>query len=149
MVYLMEQVLQVKVRCAIIHDRRMLIVRHEVDKDERSNIWRIPGGILRFGEKLENAAIRIAKEYTGLDIEIQRLLYDSTFCPTENKQIILINYLCTAKNSQVVVGNKYDEFKWVKKANLLVHVHSAMAQDFRQYKVLEIPEMQGEEEIKR
>lgn len=38
------------------------------------NFWAIPGGIVEFGEKVENSAIREAKEETNLDVKLNKII---------------------------------------------------------------------------
>lgn len=52
--------------------KRVLMVKHEQDGHE---FWIIPGGGIEEREHSKAAAIREVKEETGLDIEIERLLW--------------------------------------------------------------------------
>lgn len=61
------------VRVIIFDDeRRILMVRqHHEDKD----IWMVPGGAIEENENARQAAIREVKEETGLDVEIEKLIW--------------------------------------------------------------------------
>lgn len=53
-------------------DNRILMVKqHHEDKD----IWMVPGGGIEEGESSMAAAVREMKEETGLDVEIDRLIW--------------------------------------------------------------------------
>src|SRR5512133_626342 len=54
---------------AIINDGKILLTRRE-----DFEVWCLPGGGVEDGESLAEAAIREAKEETGLDVELTRLV---------------------------------------------------------------------------
>ncbi len=51
---------------------RVLLIQRANDPYEGS--WALPGGFVDVGETVENAAVREAKEETGLDVELLRLV---------------------------------------------------------------------------
>jgi len=56
----------------ITNEGRVILVKRVFDpyKDH----WAIPGGIVEYGETVENAVVREVKEETGLDIKIEKLI---------------------------------------------------------------------------
>lgn len=56
----------------IIEDNKVILIKrlNNPFKDQ----WAIPGGFVEYGEKVEDAAVREAKEETGLDIELTKLV---------------------------------------------------------------------------
>ena len=56
----------------IIEDNKVILIKrlNNPFKDH----WAIPGGVVEYGEKVEDAAVREAKEETGLDIELTKLV---------------------------------------------------------------------------
>ena len=56
----------------ISEEDRYLIIKRAVEPDK--GLWSIPGGMVEIGERASDAAVREAKEETGLDVEITDLL---------------------------------------------------------------------------
>lgn len=55
--------------CIIADDEGRILLTRRCDNGE----WCLPGGVMDFGETLEQAAIREAKEETGLDVKVDYL----------------------------------------------------------------------------
>ena len=61
------------VRVIVLDDenRMLMVCQHHEDRD----IWMVPGGGIEEGESSLEAAVREVEEETGLDIEVQKLLW--------------------------------------------------------------------------
>lgn len=61
------------VRVVVLDDenRMLMVCQHHEDRD----IWMVPGGGIEEGESSLEAAVREVEEETGLDIEVQKLLW--------------------------------------------------------------------------
>lgn len=56
----------------IVEDNKVILIKRL--NNPYKDHWAIPGGFVEYGEKVENAAVREAKEETGLDIKLTELV---------------------------------------------------------------------------
>lgn len=61
---------------AVVKDDQILMVCH---KTSSRTYWTLPGGGMNEGEPIEQTAIREAKEETGLDVKVIRLLFEEDY----------------------------------------------------------------------
>ena len=85
--------------------------------------WSIPGGVLEVGEMVREAAIREAREETGLIVEPGELLgvYDRILRDPEKRvqyHYVLIDFLCRATGGQLQAATDAAEVKWFKREEL-------------------------------
>jgi ADP-ribose pyrophosphatase YjhB (NUDIX family) len=62
----------VRAQVVLLRGDRILLARHH---REDGDYWVLPGGSIEEGEVPEDAAVRETREETGLEIEIERLLF--------------------------------------------------------------------------
>ena len=89
--------------------------------------WSIPGGVLEVGEFVRDAAIREAREETGLIVEPGELLgvYDRILRDVLSKDekrvqyhYVLIDFLCRAVGGELRAGSDAAEVRWFTREEL-------------------------------
>ena len=85
--------------------------------------WSIPGGVLEVGELVREAAIREAREETGLIVEPGELLgvYDRVLRDAENRvqyHYVLIDFLCRPVGGELQAGSDAAEVRWFTREEL-------------------------------
>jgi len=85
--------------------------------------WSIPGGVLEVGEMVREAAIREAREETGLVVEPGDLLgvYDRILYDAEKRvqyHYVLIDFLCTRVGGELRAASDAAEVRWFTRDDL-------------------------------
>ena len=78
----------------------------------------VPGGHVELGERLEEAAVREAKEETGLDvydlkfINFQQFIYDPAFW--KRRHFIFFDFAAKTEETDVVLNDEAQKYIWVR-----------------------------------
>ena len=111
----------VGVGAIIIEDSRVLLVKRAHPPLQAQ--WSIPGGVLEVGELIREAAIREAREETGLIVEPGELLgvYDRVLRNLEQRvqyHYVLIDFLCRRTGGELQAADDAAEVRWFTREQL-------------------------------
>jgi ADP-ribose pyrophosphatase YjhB (NUDIX family) len=114
-----------KLAVGVLAERRgrLLLVRR--NHEPKLGEWSFPSGYVDAGEALEDAAIREAKEETGLDVRIERLL--SAYSAPGERVVFLAYAARVAAGGRIVVGAECQEVRFFPPSALppLAFAHDA------------------------
>ena len=111
----------VGVGAIIIEEDRVLLVKRAHPPIEGQ--WSIPGGVLEVGEMVRDAAVREAREETGLVVEPGELLgvYDRILRDPEQRvqyHYVLIDFLCRPVGGELLAASDAAEVRWFRREEL-------------------------------
>ncbi len=110
----------VGVGAIIIDGPRVLLVKRAHPPLQAQ--WSIPGGVLEIGELVREAAVREAREETGLIVEPGDLLgvYDRVLRANEGVQYhyVLIDFLCRPVGGVLHAADDAAEVRWFPREDL-------------------------------
>jgi ADP-ribose pyrophosphatase YjhB (NUDIX family) len=111
----------VGVGAVIIEDARVVLVKRAHPPLQAE--WSIPGGVLEVGELVREAAVREAREETGLIVEAGELLgvYDRVLRNAERRvryHYVLIDFLCRRVSGQLQAGSDAAQVRWFTREEL-------------------------------
>jgi 8-oxo-dGTP diphosphatase len=104
-----------------IEDSRVLLVKRAHPPLQAE--WSIPGGVLEVGELVREAAVREAREETGLTVEPGELLgvYDRVLRNAEQRvqyHYVLIDFLCRRVGGELQAASDAAEVRWFARREL-------------------------------
>lgn len=105
----------------IIENARVVLVKRAHPPLQAQ--WSIPGGVLEVGELLREAAIREAREETGLTVEPGELLgvYDRILRNADKRvqyHYVLIDFLCRRVAGDLAAASDAAEVRWFSREEL-------------------------------
>lgn len=96
--------IRIRIAAVVVCGSKILLVEHQKDG---KTYWLLPGGGLKFGEKIEECARREIKEETNLEIEMGRFLFLSeSIAPDGSRHILNLFFLGELKGGELKVGNE-------------------------------------------
>lgn len=111
----------VGVGAVIIEGPHVLLVRRAHPPIQGQ--WSIPGGVLEVGELVREAAVREAREETGLIVDPGDLLgvYDRVLrdaCESVQYHYVLIDFLCRQVGGELHAASDAAEVRWFTREEL-------------------------------
>jgi 8-oxo-dGTP diphosphatase len=103
----------------IARDREVLLVKRRVAEGEL--LWQFPAGAIEDGETPELAAVREAREETGLIVEADDLLGERVH-PTTGRRLFYVACAVVEGTAHVGDADELAEFAWVGLAGLPEYV---------------------------
>jgi 8-oxo-dGTP diphosphatase len=109
------------VGAVIVENNRALLIRR--GQPPLLGEWSLPGGVLECGETLRDAAIREAREETGLVVEVGEMLgvYERVIRSEDARvryHYVLIDFLCRAAAGELKAGSDAAEAGWFSREEL-------------------------------
>ncbi len=110
------------VSITLLDEHERVLLQHRTDGDW----WSLPGGGVDAGETFRQTAVREAREETGLEVEVVKLLgvyTDPDICtiyPDGNRiQIASLNFLCRVVGGKMISHNEETaELRWFAEPEL-------------------------------
>ena len=102
----------------LIRERdRYLLIKRAAEPD--AGLWTVPGGLVEVGERAAEAAVREAKEETGLDVEILEVIdVVDKIVMDENSRImyhfVIIDYLATPIGGSLKAASDALDARWLE-----------------------------------
>ena len=133
----MDKLISVATKSIILLKSKALIIQRSSDAKIDPDIWEFVGGTLEFGESLKECLRREIWEEINIDVEIQELLYATTFIINELRQAVILTYLCTTTSEQIALSSEHKNYMWASKDQMKALLAKPIIQDLEENSVWE------------
>ncbi len=100
----------VGVGVVLVDNEKLLLIKR--GNEPGRGLWAVPGGKVRPGESLKEAARREAREETGLDVEIGEVAWVGEHL-SDTRHIVLIDFHAKVIAGELAAADDADEAVWV------------------------------------
>lgn len=100
----------VGVGVVIVEDGRLLVIKR--GREPGRGLWAVPGGKVRRGETLVEAAEREAHEETGLRVQVGEVVWVGEHIDADS-HLVLIDFSATVVSGEPRAGDDALELAWV------------------------------------
>ncbi len=126
----------VAVKSLLLYKGRALLLRRCLSERYAPGCWETPGGMLEFGESPQQCALREIIEETGIDANLQQILYADTAFIKPHQQLIIIYYLAQANSDAVSLSEEHTDYYWATHSEVLEMLEGEILKSFMLHDVL-------------
>ena len=100
----------VGVGVVVVEDGAILLVQR--GSDPGRGLWAVPGGKVRRGEPMKEAARREVREETGLDVEIGDVVWTGEHID-DDFHIVLLDFAGSVRGGELRAGDDAEDVRWI------------------------------------
>jgi 8-oxo-dGTP diphosphatase len=101
----------VGVGVVLVQDGKVLLVQR--GRDPGRGLWAVPGGKIRHGEPMREAARRELLEETGLKVEVGDVVWVGEYLEADD-HIVLIDFAGSVMGGELRAGDDAEDVRWVE-----------------------------------
>lgn len=133
----------VVVKAIVLRKGKVLLLKRSSTDEVGAGEWDTAGGKIEFGEELEAALMREVMEEAGIDVQVERLLYASTFLTNKNRQVVLLSYFCTSDMEEIRLSEEHSDCYWAAPEQAASLLSPSIREEWARFGVWKLDEWQN------